>query len=97
VNLKVEKIDKYHEHGLWIEISKIINIGSKKNPKWVMLKRDAPINQSFYAYIISKIDKCYIYVLNKKKGEINKPYTILRIDELYKENNIPWSPHKSRH
>lgn len=44
VNLKVENIDKYHEHGLWIEISKIINIGSKKNPKWVMLKRDVPIN-----------------------------------------------------
>lgn len=97
VNLKVPNIDKYHERGLWIEISKTINIGSKKNPNWKMRTREVPINQNLYVHLMTSIDKNFIYVLKKQRGDVNKPYTVQRIDELYKENQIPWSPHKSRH
>jgi hypothetical protein len=97
VNIETSNIDRYHPRGLWIEISKRVNRGTKEKPNYEMRSREVPINQNLYAYLMTSLDKKSKYLIKKTKGIINKPYTIQRVDELYKEAQIPWSPHKSRH
>ena len=82
---------------IWVELSKRVNKGSRKTPKYKMRSREILINKNLYAFLLKYIDKKTKYILKKKRGETNQPNTIQRIDELYKYNNIPWSPHKSRH
>jgi len=97
VYLETTNIDRYHPRGLWIAVSKKINVGTMEKPRLVMRTREVPINQSLYAYLKQTIDVNSKYILCKSKGNINVPFTIQKIDELYKEALVPWSPHKSRH
>jgi integrase len=98
VNAEVKNINRNHTRSLWIEISKMVKRGgSKEKPIYKMRSRDIPVNPGLYSVLMNYIDKDTKYVLKRKKGEITKPFDVQRINELYEEGKIPWSPHKSRH
>jgi len=98
VNAEVKNINRNHPRGMWIEISKLVRRGgSKEKPIYKMRSRDIPINPSLYSVMMNYIEKDSKYILKRKKGEMTKPFGVQRINDLYKEGEIPWSTHKSRH
>jgi integrase len=98
VNAEVLNINRNHPRSLWVEISKKVRRGgSKEKPSMKMRSREIPINPSLYSVLMNYIDKDSKYILKRKKGDITKPFGEQRINDLYKEGNVSWSPHKSRH
>jgi len=97
VNLEVNNINRFHPRGLWVEVSKRVNKGTRKKPKYEMRSREVPINQNLYAFLMAYVDPKTKYILKKKKGDVMKPYDVQYINELYDEAKVPWSPHKARH
>lgn len=93
VNAEIKNIDRHHPRGLWIETSKRV----KRKGKYEMRSREVPINSSLYSFIQNYIDSNNKYILKRKKGNILKPNSEQKINELYEKGNIFWSPHKSRH
>ena len=98
VNAEIKNIDRNHKRSLWIAISKMVRRGgSQKAPTFKMRSRDMPVNSSLYSLLMNYVDKDTKFILKRKKGSITKPFGVQRINDLYKEENIRWSPHKSRH
>jgi len=98
VNAEVKNINRNHPRGLWIEISKLVRRGgTNEKPEFKMRSRDIPVNPSLYSVLMNYIDKDSKYILKRKKGKITEPFGEQRINDLYKEGKVPWSPHKSRH
>jgi hypothetical protein len=103
VHSRVTDIDRYHKRGLWIETAKQVRRGYTKNkqgkrkPKFEMRKREIPINPSLYQLLKSYVDETQKYILHRKKGNIQKPFSPRYINTLYEQHNIIWSTHRSRH
>jgi integrase len=93
VNARISDIDRYHTRGLWIEVAKKV----KRGKKFIARKREVPINPNLYQLLKTYSDKDQNYILQRKQGDINKPFIPRYINTLYEKNNIPWSTHKSRH
>lgn len=103
VNAKVIEIDKIHQQGLDVSVSKrvrrgnkIIN-GGKRRPNYEMRIREIPINRNFYQILKIYIKQSGIYILQRERGDDNKAFHVDMIDKMYYANEIPWSSHKSRH
>ena len=103
VNAKVSDLDRDNKRGLWIDIAKKVRRGSRKTKKgrkkpiFEMRKREVPINTSLYQLLTGYIERGQIYILKRKKGQANKPFTTRMINTLYDNAGIGWSSHKSRH
>jgi len=93
VNAEINNVDRYHERGLWIEISKKV----KRGKKYEMRSREVPINSSLYMFIQQYKDINQKYLLNRQRGDLSKPNDEQKVNELFTKGNINWSPHKSRH
>jgi len=93
VHSEISNIDRHHPRGLWIEISKKV----KRGKTYKMRSREIPINSSLYQFIQNYIDVEQKFILKRKRGDVSKPFSIQKINELYEKGNITWSPHKARH
>jgi len=97
-NAEVKNIDKHHKRSLWVEVSKLVKRGrSKEKPIYKMRSRDIPVNSNLYSVLMNYVNKDAKYILRRERGDISKPFDVQRINQLYEETRIPWSPHKSRH
>jgi integrase len=93
-NAEVGNIDLLHKRGLVINVAKKVRRGNK----YVMRKREIPVNVGLYSLIMSYVDKDKKYILKReRKSDIMKPFEPLHINYLYEKSEIPWSTHKSRH
>jgi integrase len=85
-------VDREYPRSLYIETAKKV----RRKGKMVPRSRLLPINSSLYpilkAYVESHDSR---YIIGKKKGY--GPLTVVRVEQLFQENNIPWTPHKGRH
>lgn len=103
VNARISDLDRFHQRGLWIEVAKQVRrgykyIGKKKRiPIFEMRKREIPVNSNLYAIMQSFIHKEQIFILFREKGDPNKPFAPGFLNKMYKENNIIWATHGSRH
>lgn len=94
-NAEVSNIDRYHKRGLWLDIAKKIRKGNKA--EFVMRKREVPVNVGLYALLNTYIQDNLKFIVQRSKGDINKPMNSLQINYLYDIAGISWSTHKSRH
>ena len=102
VNTRISDLDRYHQRGLWIEIAKKVKrghkrIGKKKIPIFEMRQREIPVNPNLYSIMQSFIRKDQMYILYREKGDVNKPFVPAYLNKLYKENDVAWATHGSRH
>ena len=91
VNAEIKNLDK-KPRGLYVEKSKLV----KRGGKYQMRSREIPINPNLYSFIQQYIDRDQKFIL-KKTREIEEPFKVLHVNELYNKGNVSWSPHKSRH
>jgi len=102
-NAEINNIDRDHTRGLWINISKAVRCGNTNHngkivAKYVMRSREVPINVNLYSYIQNYINKNTKYILKRKNDmNITQPHVPRHLNWYYKDNNIPWATHKSRH
>jgi integrase len=103
VNERISDLDRFHQRGLWVEIAKKVRrgykyIGKKKRiPVFEMRQREIPVNSNLYAIMQSFIRKDQVYLLYREKGDVNKPFAPEYLNKLYKDNNVVWATHGSRH
>lgn len=84
-------MDRDQPRSLYIERAKRVRRKSKMKQR----SRLVPINSSLYpvmkAYVQSHESD---YIIGKRKGY--GPLTVVRIEQIFEEECIPWTPHKGR-
>lgn len=88
-----EYIDFKHERSLYIHKAKAV----KRKGRMVERRRTVPIHSGFYpllrAYAFGHDQD---YIIHKRKGA-GQPMTTTYIEQLYRRNDISWTPHKGRY
>jgi len=102
VNIKIDDIGTPHARCLKVRVAKRVRRGTKivdgkKLPIFKMRIREIPINVSLFQIVKTYMSNSNIYLLHREKGNQKKPFIPRYINYLYGKNNVPWSPHKSRH
>lgn len=103
VNARISNLDRFHQRGLWIEIAKQVRrgykyVGKKKRiPIFEMRQREIPVNPNLYAIMQSFIRKDQMFILYREKGDVNKHFVPEYLNRMYKNNNVKWATHGSRH
>jgi len=102
VNAKVNDLDRINRRGLSVEVAKRVRRGTtKKNgvkiPKFQMRQREIPVNSSLYQLLKAYVRGSGVYILQRERGDDDKPFHVDMINKMYDSAKIPWGTHKSRH
>lgn len=91
---EVDNIDRYHKRSIYIKVAKKV----RRENDWKYRSREIPINIGLYSLLQASIDEDWKYIIKKYKTiQIPSPINPGYISAMYKQANIPWSSHKSRH
>lgn len=97
VNLKKINFDRDKPRSIFVEKAKSITWKDKKGRKKSRMRsRLIPINSSLYPLLKMFIDtNDSPYIIPKERGD--GAMTVQNVIRVYKDNDIPWTPHRGRH
>ena len=93
VNAEASNLDRFHPQGLWVEIAKKISYRGGK----IMRSREIPVNPDLYMALKNYIKEDQKFILRRKRGDPNKPFSKRYVNEMYTQHGVSWTTHMSRH
>lgn len=95
VNARTDLLDSTHKRGLDLAIAK--RIRGKQAKESHMRTRCIPLNVSLYKWLLDNLDLKQTYIIPRFKGNFNKPFNPRHLDNLFENNNLPFTIHQLRH